>query len=258
MARERPEVRCPVCRNKVLTRPNQTSATCRCGTRFNTSTGGVFSPATSTGSPSGADSRKPKTVERPEVREPTKDEVAEFNVAPEQAGDELFRLMRLLPLGGHWGTEIRPYREAGGDYLIWHVDDPVRRAAAGEALWPGDASMLKFLRSIAQNREGSLPLVEVVLTTLKVDKEKQPIPVLELRYLHDQPNRSPVIGRTPLVANGRNYVPGYLQTVNGFAGAAGMIEASGYVLLNCDNVEDLDSKWRKLAMRLLTSARIEL
>jgi len=70
MARERPEVRCPVCRNKVLTRPNQTSATCRCGTRFNTSTGGVFSPATSTGSPSGADSRKPKTAERPEVRCP--------------------------------------------------------------------------------------------------------------------------------------------------------------------------------------------
>jgi len=70
MARERPEVRCPVCRNKVLTRPNQTSASCRCGTRFNTSTGGVISPAISTGSTSGAGSHKSKGAERREVRCP--------------------------------------------------------------------------------------------------------------------------------------------------------------------------------------------
>ena len=68
---KKPEVRCPSCKNKVLTRPNQTSATCRCGTRFNTTTGRAISPTPSTDNPSKEDSRSPSSSQHPQVRCPS-------------------------------------------------------------------------------------------------------------------------------------------------------------------------------------------
>ncbi len=66
-----PEVRCPSCKNKVLTKPNQTSATCRCGTRFNTTTGRVISPAPSANNPPKEDSHSPNSSQHHQVRCPS-------------------------------------------------------------------------------------------------------------------------------------------------------------------------------------------
>ena len=222
--------------------------------------------------------------------------VSEFAVAQEKQGSELFRLMELLPFHGHWGCEIRPFREVStSDVLIWHVDDPVRMASEGsEDMWRGDHLMLKFLKRLSALPRGEIaPLVEVVLTTVQTATEDKPIPVLELRYLegglrrartissgNSRPVNLPmlagmdqldvvehhdhiyekelIIGQTPLVANGVEYRLGALQTVNGFAGAAQMIMMNKSVILNCDNVEDLKPKYQKLGMRLLVSARIEV
>jgi hypothetical protein len=222
--------------------------------------------------------------------------VSEFVAAREKQGSELFRLMEMLPFRGHWGCEIRPFREVStSDVLIWHVDDPVRMAAeASEDMWRGDHLMLKFLKRLSALPRGEIaPLVEVVLTTVQTTTEDKPIPVLELRYLEGGLRRArtnssgnsrlvdlpmldwidpvnlvelhdhvyedePVIGQTPLVANGIEYRLGALQTVNGFAGAAQMIKMNKSVVLNCDNVQDLKPKYQKLGMRLLVSARIEV
>jgi hypothetical protein len=222
--------------------------------------------------------------------------VSEFVAAREKQGSELFRLMEMLPFRGHWGCEIRPFREVStSDVLIWHVDDPVRMAAeASEDMWRGDHLMLKFLKRLSALPRGEIaPLVEVVLTTVQTATEDKPIPVLELRYLEGGLRRArtnssgnsrlvdlpmldwidpvnlvelhdhvyedePVIGQTPLVANGIEYRLGALQTVNGFAGAAQMIKMNKSVVLNCDNVQDLKPKYQKLGMRLLVSARIEV
>lgn len=184
--------------------------------------------------------------------------VDEFSVDPSQQGAELFRLMQLLPGRGHWGIEIRPVRAAGGDYLVWHIDEPVRRAAQGQELWSGDQSVLAFLQSILEDGDSSAKLAEVVLTTCKVESEDKPVPVLELHLRSNNGGPSSVIGRTPLVSNGINYLPGRLQTVNGFRGANDLIARTGYVLLNCDNVEDLGAYWQRLEMRLLAAARVEV
>jgi len=191
--------------------------------------------------------------------------VTEFVVGPEKQGPELFRLLQLLPYRGHWDCEIRPYREVSdSDVLTWHVSDPVRMAAEGsEDMWRGDHLMLKFLKRLSELPRGEIrPLVEVILTTAQTDVEDKPIPVLELRYLEERSDLSEgedrVIGQQSLVSNGINYRPGGRQTVNGFAGAAQMIKMNQWVMLNCDNVEDLKPKFQKLGMRLLVSARIEV
>jgi len=68
---KKPEVRCPSCKNKVLTKPNQTSATCRCGTRFNTTTDGVISPAPSANNPPKEDSHSLNSSQHHQVRCPS-------------------------------------------------------------------------------------------------------------------------------------------------------------------------------------------
>lgn len=184
--------------------------------------------------------------------------VDEFSVDPSQQGPELSRLMQLLPCRGHWGTEIRPVLAAGGDHLVWHIDEPVRRAAQGQELWSGDQSVLAFLQSIREDGGSLAKLAEVVLTTCKVDGEDKPVPVLELRLRSNDGSSSSVIGRTPLVSNGISYLPGRLQTVDGFRGANDLIARTGFVLLNCDNVGDLGAYWQRLEMRLLAAARVEV
>jgi hypothetical protein len=193
--------------------------------------------------------------------------VDEIEVHPSQQGQELFRLWGLLAGRGVGGAEIRPYQDIGGDFLVWHVDEVVRSAAEGEGLNRSEQLMLEFLKSIAGKRGEFEPVVEVVLTTFNVEGEAKPIPVLELRYLDldiietdfgTTEIQRKVIGSTPLVSNGLAYRPGYVQSVNGFLGAAEMIEETGFVLLNCDNVLDLKPKWQRLGIRLLVSARIEI
>ena len=221
----------------------------------------------------------------------TKYDVKEYSRMTADEATKTNQLISKIELtNSFWQAQVHP-TAIGAKALVWYVRDSLYSAATGDKLSRGDQLLIEYLKSISGTQNGikdtgSLlnaissvltpqvtqnsylsdqiidpltPTAEVVLTTLRIENEPDPFPVLELRYLNEVDGPHP-IGRVPLLSTGFSYgsTRAPFQEVNGFEEAAEIIEKQKFVLLTCGRQVDLKPKWLKLAINIVLPARIEI